>query len=122
MNIEIHVAARTTIGVPKWFEEFLTKEELDSPRDAGVDHPRQYKNIVLLQPYFAVGKDLLKLLNACEKQGLKVDIGGASNYYPSATFRIAVYHPEDEPQFREYFDKQQTFEVKVPDDYVGEQS
>jgi hypothetical protein len=121
MKIEIHVAAKTTFGPPKWFEEFLAKEKLDSlNHNTGVDHPRHYKNIALLHPYFAIGKDLLKLLNACESQGLTVDIGGTSNYYPSATFRIAVYHPKDEEQFREYFGKQQTFEVNVPDDYVGE--
>jgi hypothetical protein len=80
VNIEIHVAAKTTFGAPQWFEDFLVQENL---------HRSEYRAM--------------------------------SNYYPSATFRIAVYDPKDQEQFSEYFGKQQIFTAKVPDDYVGEE-
>jgi hypothetical protein len=122
VNIEIHVAAKTTFGAPQWFEDFLVQENLHrSEYRAITDHPRHYKNVALLHPYYAIGEDLLVFLEACKRRGLTVDIGGTSNYYPSATFRIAVYDPKDQEQFSEYFGKQQIFTAKVPDDYVGEE-
>lgn len=90
------------VNEPEWFREITDSLAFSSRRNAGVDHVRGYKHVVILQPYHAHGEDLLILLNACKERGLKVFISGMTNYYPSATFTICIYKPEHEKEVSEY--------------------
>jgi hypothetical protein len=88
---------------PQWFEEI--HEEIKARinyRNGGLDHERHYKNIAFAQPYHAHGDALAIVLEICHKHGLKTYLNGASQHWPSRTFSIAIYRPEDEAQFQEY--------------------
>jgi hypothetical protein len=86
------------VRTPKWFDEIRDNVS----RDAGVDHVRAYKHVVVLQPYHAHGEKLADLISRCKEQGLKVHLTGKTNYYPSATFTICIYKSEHEQEMLDY--------------------
>jgi hypothetical protein len=101
---------------PEWFTEIVesVEEKFSSRHDAGIDHIRSYKGVVVLQPYHAKGEALLTLLSACKERGLKVFVSGKTNYYPSATFTIVIYKPEDERRMSEFANAALSTDIKVP--------
>jgi hypothetical protein len=103
-------------GTPKWFDKFVDDigGEISLHGDSGFDHPRGYKNVAILQPYHAKGEALGAFLAACKEHGLKVFISGKTNYYPSATFTIVIYKPEDEIQMQEFVHEALETNIKVP--------
>ena len=104
---------KPTVNEPQWFAEIADHFGITDRRNAGIDHARGYKNVAILQPYHAEGEPLLALLNACKERGLKVFISGTTNYYPSATFTICIYKPEDKDQMGEYLQHVNT-NIEVP--------
>jgi len=113
---ELRVAAPLSMCAPSWFDSFIWKVEglAGKKHKAGLDHERHFKNVALFQPYHANGKELLILLDACERAGLVIDFSGVSRYWPGTTFRIAIYRPEDAQQFREYVALTKNAEITVP--------
>jgi len=101
-------------GAPTWFETLQQNQPELFTHDAGVDHVRHYKQVAILQPYHADGTLLLQLLNFLSKQNLAVSLSGTTNYYPSRTFTIFVYRPEDAEQLAEFTMKTRESEICVP--------
>ena len=89
-----------TEASPAWFDSFIESAGVDAHR-AGLDHWQSYGDVALFSPYSADGAELLKLLGACERAGLRTHLSGHSAYGPK-TFRVAIYRAQNEAEFHEF--------------------
>jgi hypothetical protein len=90
-----------TEASPAWFDEFIQSAAGVNAHGAGLDHWQSYGDIAVFSPYSADGAELLRLLEACSRAGLRTHLSGRSTYDPK-TFRIAIYRTQDETEFHEF--------------------
>lgn len=84
---------------PKWLEKLLDQQEWSRLAEV-LDHRRHVGNIAYAEPYGASDTALLSLGEFCRKHGLRFSIIGKSNHYPSQTFRLVIWRPQDEEELK----------------------
>jgi hypothetical protein len=119
--LKLRVAPNLFIGAPQWWDEVLQRTTQIQRRErvgwwhqSGLDHLRHFKNLFVCQPYGIEGEALTKLLELCRCEGLVLKIMGPSNHYPSCTFSLMIFRPQDQADYQEFVSRIRSSEIVVP--------
>jgi len=93
-TLTVTIAAPGKYRFPEWLNRLIDVKDERALREV-LDHPRHVGNIAFSEPYGASDKSIGGLILFCQKHTLRFSVIGKSNNYPSETFRIVIWRPQD---------------------------
>ena len=98
-TLTVTIAAPGKFRFPTWLDKLITDDD-DRTLKEVLDHPRHVGNIAYSEPYGANDESVAALVAFCKKHGLRFSVIGKSHNYPSETFRIVVWRPQDAEELK----------------------